>query len=296
MGIDNNPLMNMLNQLEEPTFDRQEIIKAPFGWPGGKLKSLEHILPLLPIHDSYIEPFGGSGSVLLNRKPSALEVFNDRYSGVVDFYRCMRDEQQCRALDKYLETFLHSREDWVECFNTWERCNDPVERAAKWLYMVKYSFGGKGKAFGRSTFDSNGASGKLFRARNLFWPVHNRLKNVLMENQDWRLILKDFDKDNAVFYLDPPYLTAHRGTYAHEMSHNEHELMLDTVFNMQAFVAVSSYPNKLYDGYPWSHVHEWEVFCSMKGASYTEENNFKDFEHLMKREKAKEVLYIKEAK
>jgi hypothetical protein len=49
-----------------------------FGYYGGKFSHLDFILPLLPTsYRHYCEPFGGSAAVLINRKPAAVETYND---------------------------------------------------------------------------------------------------------------------------------------------------------------------------------------------------------------------------
>ena len=88
-------MKGIFEQLEEEStsFNPSQIIKAPFPYPGAKTRSLKQIIPLLPYRDSYIEPFGGTGAVLLARNPSPLEVLNDRYMGINAFYRCIRDKE-----------------------------------------------------------------------------------------------------------------------------------------------------------------------------------------------------------
>ena len=56
--------------------------------------SILHILyALFPIGcDRYVEPFGGSGAVLLGKPvPDKFEVFNDYNHNLVNLFRCMRD-------------------------------------------------------------------------------------------------------------------------------------------------------------------------------------------------------------
>src|ERR1700677_4645130 len=64
----------------------------PFGWYGGKYSHLDWLLPLLPKCHHYCEPYAGSGAVLLNRKPSPVETYNDLDGEVVSFFRVLRDE------------------------------------------------------------------------------------------------------------------------------------------------------------------------------------------------------------
>lgn len=65
----------------------------PFRWYGGKYSHLKWLLPQLPETHRYIEPFGGSGSVLLNREPSPVEVYNDLDSDVTNFFKVLRDNR-----------------------------------------------------------------------------------------------------------------------------------------------------------------------------------------------------------
>jgi DNA adenine methylase len=48
-----------------------------FPYIGGKFYMLDVILKLIPKHDIYVEVFGGSAKVLLNKPPSNIEIYND---------------------------------------------------------------------------------------------------------------------------------------------------------------------------------------------------------------------------
>lgn len=65
-----------------------------FGWYGGKYSHLDWLLPLLPQTTHYCEPFGGSAAVLLNRKPSPVETYNDVDGEVVNFFRILRNQKE----------------------------------------------------------------------------------------------------------------------------------------------------------------------------------------------------------
>lgn len=75
-------------------------------WFGGKSSYLKFVLPRLPYGKRYVEPFGGSGVVLLNRKHSAHEVYSDTYSPVVNFYRVVQDPQKQDLLYKRMRRRL----------------------------------------------------------------------------------------------------------------------------------------------------------------------------------------------
>ena len=80
-------------------------LKAPFGWVGGKTQLARDIIDLIPQdHKTYIEVFGGAGSVLYQKEPSKLEVFNDINSELVNLHRAIRNNPQ--SLSIYLNDLL----------------------------------------------------------------------------------------------------------------------------------------------------------------------------------------------
>lgn len=287
----------MFNELDDASMEkveREKVVRAPFPWPGGKTKSLKNILPHLPYRTSYIEPFGGSGAVLLARQPSDLEVFNDRYSGITVFYRCLRDSQKSRDLVNRLSAILHSREEFVWCKETWENCDDEVERAARWYYTIMFSFGSIGRNFGRGTGDNAQLAQKTANHVLEFDQLHARLRQVVIENQDYKNILHDFDNPDAVFYLDPPYYKVYKGTYKCEIPDEEHKVMLNHIMEMQGFVALSGYDNELYNKYDWDATYQWEAGVAIKPMAFHDSNN-KETE-TQQRETTTETLWIKEAR
>lgn len=272
-----------------------DILRAPFGYPGGKSRSLGEILPRLPYSKKYIEVFGGSGAVLLSRSPSQLEVFNDRYAGVVAFYRCIANETLLDRLVDRLDLTVDAREEWVWCASTWKNCEDDVERAARWFYMHTYSFSNKGRCWGRQT-TSKSMAGKVRDKLSGFNKIHARLKNVQIENEDWRDCIRSFAGRDAVFYLDPPYLyeTSFSKIYDNGMRLEDHEQLLDMIHNTKGFFAISGYPHDLYESKDWDARYEWDVYVSVGGRAYTDGNNKSHLKETEKTKRATEVLWVKD--
>ncbi len=278
------------------TRGKDTYIRAPFGYPGGKSRSLSQLLHHLPMDRVYVEPFGGSGVVLLNRATSTLEVYNDRYGGVVAFYRCIRDAEKLDALIDRLDLTLDAKEEWIWAADTWKQDTlDDVERAARWYYMHTYSFSNKGRCWGRQT-SSKSMAGKVRDKLPMFKEIHKRFKNVQVENQDWRDCIRDYAGKHTIFYHDPPYLyeTSYSKIYDFGMRQKDHEQFLEQIFDAPGFHAVSGYESLLYDSYEWDERHEWDVYVSVGGRAYVEGNNKAHLKGKEETPRATEVLWIRD--
>lgn len=272
---------------------RETIIKPPFAWTGSKARSIDHIRPLLPYRDVWVDVFGGSGIVTFSRATSKLEVFNDAFSGITDFYRCLKDEAKCKAVVEWLELMPYSREMFTVCKEEWKNAGDIVERAAKWYYMLVCSFGTLGRNFGRATAPTVNLAKKYHNKFDLFWPVHHRLKTVQIENQDWEQLVKDYDGPQTVFYMDPPYIYSDPGIYDQAWNLEKHKRLLQVIFELEGFVALSGYDNDLYNSMPWDSKYTWETQITASSKAHTETNNLAGKEGMLSK-KATEVLWIKE--
>lgn len=292
----NDDLYNMLmGTLSSAPKARNDYVRAPFGWPGGKWHSLDQLTKLLPQRGVWVDACGGSGIVTLNRHASDLEVFNDRHSGVIAFYRCIRDYDKMRAMIQRLSCVLHSREEWTWCKDTWSNCNDDVERASRWYYMLRTSFSQIGRAFGRSTSGTPQQAKAIGNSLKLFPHFHERFRLVQIENLDACQCIRDYDSHNTVTYVDPDYMDTDAGMYHHSVDHNA---LIDTIRDCRGFVALSGYANQLYDSQKfWDDRQEWQVMVSSKGLAFNEESNQRGRENVVDRGKqATEVIWIKESK
>src|SRR5438270_9532230 len=105
-----------------------------FGWYGGKFSHLDWLLPLLPDCYHYCEPFAGSAAVILNRKPSPVETYNDLDGEVVNFFRVLRDEKE-RLIEAIGLTPFSREEFAVAC--VLDLSADPLERARRFYVRAR---------------------------------------------------------------------------------------------------------------------------------------------------------------
>ena len=260
-------------------------------YPGGKTDLLHFLLPQLPYRRGWVDVFAGSAVVTLNRKPSNFECINDRYGAIIHFYRILRTRP--RDLINRLELMVHSREEWEDCLATWETVTDPLEIAARWYYMIHYSFLGQGRSFARVTSPASPVSGTISKRLEAFPLMHSRLARVQVENLDWSEVLKDFDDPDTVFYCDPTYLNADTSSYKYVMTLEDHEQMLKQIMGMKGFVAVSNYPNDLYMDKQW----QWTrmLTCSRRDRANAQAvSEFNGRSVVTAREDKLEVLWIRD--
>lgn len=173
-------------------------------WIGGKKLLRKEIVKRFPNNYSrYIEVFGGAGWVLFYKeKTKQLEVFNDIDNNLINLYRCIK--YHALELQRELDWLLISR----ETFNTYKKliklnvCTD-IQRASMYFYLIRVSFGADRRSFGTSKKN-------IYSAKELLIDVQKRLSTVVIENKSYEDIIKVYDRDNALFYLDPPYYNAEK--------------------------------------------------------------------------------------
>lgn len=240
--------------------DRSDIQRAPFPYVGGKTESIKHLRKILPYRHTWCDHFVGSGVVTLNRNPSKLEIINDRYTGIVSFYRCLRDPVKMQALIQWLELTCPSREEFTDARDTWCEETDDVTRAAKWYYMTRCSISAAGRSWARGT--NTQYIPQLHKSLELFYPVHHRLKTVQVENLDAEVCAKEYDQHDCVHYFDPPYLNADCSAYLtpEKWTYDKLDSLLRVISNLKGYVAFSHYQDPHIDKCSfWTHKYSWPV-------------------------------------
>lgn len=182
-------------------------IKPAFPYPGGKSRLLKHLLPLVPEHCVYIEPFAGGLAMLLAKPRSKVEVINDANRELVTFYRYMRAHPD--ALLGELDKCLQSRADF-EALRDSHGTTD-LDTALRWFFLTANSFAAKGEHWGRDRKGWHGYSRASYEAR--IRAVAERLQHVYIECGDWAEVVRFWDADDAFIFLDPPYVECSKTAY-----------------------------------------------------------------------------------
>ena len=244
-------------------------IARPFiPWVGGKEKLAPYVRRVFPpSFNPYIEPFGGSGAILLGLppSPSRLDIYNDFDGDLTNLFLCARDHtlELIRELD-FLP--LHSRAEFEdlkrflrrepvpepeilreleiaqECFSPQEaaeleeilqgraRMRD-VRRAAAYYKTCRGSFSGTRNSFGVR-------SNNLRRFFYLLQEASRRLEDVVIENKDGAQLIRERDSPTTLFYCDPPYYEAER-SYRMVFSRRAHVRLYHALRKCKGFVVAS---------------------------------------------------------
>lgn len=229
--------------------------KSPINWFGGKYYMANDIIELFPKHELYVEVFGGAGHILFKKEPSPIEVYNDIDSGLVSFFRILRDENKANQLKIKLDLTPYSREEFYHCRDTWREEQDEIEKARKWYVAVMQSFSTNFSTWSHSKSKSRkgmaqSVSQFLGKIEQDLPNAVDRLKTVQVENMDFRKLITKYDGKDTLFYLDPPYIHNTRKmtyTYSYEMDDKDHKELVEILLNIKGKAILSGYDNLIYD-------------------------------------------------
>lgn len=241
-------------------------LSSPLKWHGGKFYLAKKICGLMPKHLLYVEPYGGSLAVLLERDPKGCsEVVNDLHGDLMNFWTVLQDPQRFGRFQRIIEAVPFSEEVWTLASKL-SQDSDAVLRAVGFFVRCRQSRAGAFQDFATLSRNrtrrgmSEQASAWLTAIERLP-EVHSRLKRVVILNRNALDVIKQQDGEKTLFYLDPPYLwnsRATKGQYDHEMSESEHKELLEVLSSCKGKFMLSGYPSDLYaeiaEKQHWHHV------------------------------------------
>lgn len=186
-------------------------LKPFLRWAGGKNWLTKIIDDYLPNQfNDYYEPFVGGGSIFFYLKSNGLiknkAYLSDSNADLINTYRVLKSKK--KSLFLLLKDQTDNEDNYYKIRA--EEYEDPVERAAQFMYLNKTSFNGiyrvnrNGKynvPYGRRNLE------KLYDYEHLT-NVSNALKNTYLSTQDFKDRCRSIKEGDFVF-IDPPYTVAH---------------------------------------------------------------------------------------
>lgn len=195
-------------------FKKEELIKSPLNYTGGKFKLLPQILPLFPNDiNTFIDLFSGGCNVGINVKANCI-ICNDIESHIVELLYELNKITKDQALyilkntiNKYQlskvneEGFMKIRDDYNNGNTSWDMFYAMLTHAFN--YQIRFNKNGKyNMPFGknRSSFNS-----KLEKNFIKFVDKLNEI-NIHFSNYDFNELNIDELNESDFIYCDPPYL------------------------------------------------------------------------------------------
>lgn len=228
-------------------------------WMGGKMLLAPEIIQRFPAeYAKYIEVFGGGASVLFAKPPENFEVYNDFNNDLVNLFQVVKDKPLA-FLDTLNVFPLNSRQEFMELLNIikgkfqkpdfmedehavaknifneedllevqkihLEKAeNRDVQRAVDFFKLIRFSYGSQGRSFACKPIN-------LKNIQQTISKCSQRLSGVIIENKDFEDLIKQYDRPESFFYLDPPYYKSER-RYTVKFK-NHHERLRDTLKNIK---------------------------------------------------------------
>lgn len=190
-------------------------LKTPISYYGGKQRMISKILPMIPIHKIYVEPYFGGGAVFFSKPPSYLEVINDTNGNVVNFYQVM--QSNFKQLETEIANSLFSEELHIYALRIYraKKGYSKVKRAWAFWYVINFSYANKiggGWKFDNGTHGSH--IGVTFHRKKFeFHEYANRLQKTQIHKHDGIKVMIDRDTTDTFQFIDPPYVDSDQGHY-----------------------------------------------------------------------------------
>lgn len=239
--------------------------KTPITYYGGKQLMLKHILPLIPSHSLYCEPFVGGAAVYFAKEPAPVEIINDKNGELVNFYKVLKSNFD--ELFKLIDESLHSREQhlFANIVYSYPQFFNNIRRAWAVWFIANQSFASKldgSWAYARKT---NKCATKVQNNKKRFSDLlSQRFESTQIEHRDALKVIASSDCEEAFIYLDPPYVGSNQGHYA-GYTDADFKALLEACSKMKGKFLLSSYPNamlqKYVDANGWTQIKFDKALC-----------------------------------
>lgn len=182
-------------------------------WAGSKRKLLPKLLPFWGTgYDRYIEPFAGSAALFFSIQPSRA-ILNDINRDLISALRQIRKFPK----EVYLAAKQYSpnREDYYRLRAILPMSLDPIDRAARFVFLNRFCFNGLYRTNEAGVFNVPFASSKTgdFPALEQFLASAVLLRRASLRTDDFEEVIRRQVRRGDFIYLDPPYAVSNRRVF-----------------------------------------------------------------------------------
>lgn len=194
------------------------------------------IVPLLPDHTYYIEPFFGAGGMFFNKPKAPHNILNDLDGEVFNVFDiAVRDPRGLERL--WTATPIHG-----DLWREWQTSipEEPVARAVRFLMLSNLGFMGNHSTLRLATGNAKRIMlERLVETRRMLWDCE-------FTNLDWKVMLQRIPRSvlgrrSTLVYADPPYLDTSSDDYVAGFKIEDSMDLIDTLHLCGASFAMSEF-------------------------------------------------------
>jgi len=198
---------------------KNEIVKSPLNYIGGKYKILQQILPLFPKKtNTFVDLFSGGCNVGINAKANNV-IFNDNLTYLIDFYKIIQ-KQDLEITLKHIKNRIKEFNLSIINENAYKEFRDFYNQTKNPLdlfVLIAYSFNHQIRFNNNHQFNNPfGKNRSSFNEKMQYnlekFIIKLKTINAEFSNKNFDEFIFDNLNQNDFVYADPPYLIT-TGTY-----------------------------------------------------------------------------------
>lgn len=180
-------------------------IRTIFNYMGNKSSIAEFIINAFPQHRKYVEVFGGTMAILLNKPKAEVEIYNDFNRNLTNLHEVIRTRypefvEQVNRL--YISENTYDdfyKEFWID--------GNEMESAIRYFYIMCLCHLGKFTG-GFKVIPEVSYVETFERKVTVITDIHKRIKNIVILNKSFEKVITANNTDDTFLYLDPPYVSS----------------------------------------------------------------------------------------
>lgn len=210
-----------------------KVINAPIRWAGSKKKLLNEMLHAFEADkDVYIEPFLGSGIVLLNVLENQMYrkyYVNDINDNLILFYNTLKNDsdrliKRIEVLCREYNRLSNDEEKWNYFYKKRDSFNKKqircVTRSALFWFLMKAGYNGVYRVNSNGKFNVPcGKRNKIVCNKEKMEEISKKIQNVEFSCLDYNvfidMVLEKEKKKSLFMYCDPPYIPETEASQKH---------------------------------------------------------------------------------
>ncbi len=198
---------------------KNEVVKSPLNYIGGKYKILQQILPLFPNNiNTFIDLFAGGCNVGINAKADNV-IFNDNLTFLIDFFKIIQKQEldiTIKHIENRIKDFNLSLTNEIAYKNFrdfYNKTKNPLDLFVLIAYSFNHQIRFNNNHQFNNPFGKNRSSFNVKMRYNLEkFIIKLKTINAEFSNENFENFNFENLTTNDFVYADPPYLIT-TGTY-----------------------------------------------------------------------------------